>query len=221
MNHLEERAGTFIQEHAGTDGDEISKDGIWRLFSDGTRISTVGYGALGNSIVTPSDPKEIRRWQRQFWETRLESLVEEFETLKSRTSNVVGDARFKPQLERLKELQTLVRSARSKLSHLVTQERGFVERDVERAWDCWRRFADAAEEEQQARQRYENALLKHAEAGTLEKLKAKFEEAKRHSLRAMERWNEFEPQVARGIVAEQLDAERRGQDERELDLIEI
>jgi hypothetical protein len=55
----------------------------------------------------------------------------------------------------------------------------------------------------------------------LEKLKHKFDQAKRRSGRTLEKWNSFTPAEARSIVSQELDQQRRVERERELSEVEV
>jgi len=213
----------FDKAHESEDGYIVTEDGVWVVYGDGARRSRLPYGELGACTVEPPlDPKELRKWQIVFWETRLEQLVNQFEDLKARTRTITGDGgRFDGQVATLKDLQSKVRSARSKLSHLTTQERGYTQADVDRAWDVWEQFAAATREESEACNKFNSAFLGKSSPGILEKLKARYDAAKQRSTRAMERWNSFEPAEARSIVNEQLDAQRRAEREHELEQIEV
>lgn len=222
MNELERTAVAFDEAHEGQDGFVLWEG--WVLFSDGARRSQASFGSLGCQMAEPH-PNEVerRRWQKKFWEVRLEDLVTRFEQTKTAaTNNVASDpARFKVRVAELKQLETAVRQARSKLAHLTTQERGFTQADVSRAWEVWEAFSQAAREESDAKQKYESHLLGRSSPGVLEKLKYKFDVAKKRSARAMERWNGFTPVEARGVVAEQLDANHQAERYAELQEIEI
>lgn len=214
-------AEEFHKSHSGQDGFVVC-DGE-RLYSDGSRWCLENGGPLGPRFaLPPADPANLRRLQLTFWGVRLENLVTEFTYLKGSTRAGIDDsARFGPGVQRLKELQTQIRSARSKLSHLMVVERGYTAADVERAWEVWKSFSHALSEESAARAKYQSALLGKSSAGILEKLKARFDQAKRASERAMEKWNSFEPPQARSIVNEELDERGRAERQSELERIEI
>lgn len=223
MTEQENKLAAFDKAHEGEDGVVIDPSGVWVLYSDGARRSREAYGPLGQALVEPDrNEAERRRQQMLFWTIRLEQLVDAFTRTKTAAENTTQDEpRFRQNLERLKELQTAVRSARSKLSHLQTLERGYTSSDVERAWDVWQEFAQAIREESEARRKFENALLNKSSPGLLEKLKAKLDEAQRQAHRWMTRWNSFKPAEARDIVSEQLDTQRRQERESELAEIEV
>jgi len=223
MTENENRLAAFDAAHEGEDGFVIDPSGVWVLYSDGARRSREAYDRLGNAIVEPDRIEaERRRWQMLFWTIRLDQLLDAFTKARTAAENTTGDGpRFEQHLERAKELQTAVRSARSKLARLQTQERGYTASDVERAWDCWQEFSQAVREESEARRKYENALLGKSSPGILEKLKHKLDEAKRQAHRWMERWNSFTPAEARDIVSEELDTQRRHEREHALAEIEV
>lgn len=223
MTENENRLAAFDAAHEGEDGFVIDPSGTWVLYSDGARRSREAYDRLGNAIVEPDrNEAERRRWQMLFWQIRLEQLVAAFTRAKTAAENTTQDEpRFRQHLERAKELQTAVRSARSKLARLQTLERGYTASDIENAWGVWQEFAQAVREESEARRKYENALLGKSSPGILEKLKHKLDEAKRQAYRWMERWNSFTPAEARDIVSEELDTQRRHERESELAEIEV
>lgn len=222
MSTLEEqKTMEFDKAHEGDDLYICTQDG-WVLYSDGARRSTKSWDTLGHEVAEPpTDPKELRRWQIVFWETRLQQLVAAFEDTKAHAAGaVIDEARFAKRMQELKSLKSKVASARSKLSHLVTEQKGYTGADVQRAWDIWERFVVAVREESVAKQRYESALLGVSSPGKLERLKFAYDQAKAAATEAMERWNSFNPQ-ARSIVNEQLDANARQQRETELAQIEV
>lgn len=223
MTENENRLAAFDKTHEGEDGFVIDPSGTWVLYSDGARRSREAYGQLGQALCEPDRIEaERRRWQMLFWTRRLEQLVDAFTRAKIACENTTGDEpRFRQHLERLKTLQTQVRSARSKLARLQTQERGYTQSDVDRAWDAWEQFSVAIREESQARQKYESLLLGRSSAGILEKAKARLDEAKRIMARRMEAWNQFSPATARDIVSEELDTQRRHEREHALAAIEV
>ncbi|MDX9863123.1 MAG: hypothetical protein RBS99_19620 [Rhodospirillales bacterium] len=213
---------TFDEEHAGDDGHQVTPDGLWVFFSDGCRRSIAVWGAAGHEMVTPQPgSKECRQWQKLFWETRLEALVADFENRKRWLKDIGDRACHEKEVAALRELQTQVRSARTKLSRLATQERGYTMADVERAWECWNEFSQAVAAESQCRQKYESLLLGRSSPGRLEKAKHAYDQAQRAATRAMERWNSFEPEEARSIVAQELDEQKRRERQEEIDAIEV
>lgn len=214
--------GAFDREHHGEHG-PVQWDEML-LFEDGARRSLVAYGPLGQTLTEPCPREDERReWIKRFWEVRLENLVETFETVKvAATNNVQSNpAGFARRVEQLKSLQSQIRQARSKLAHLTTQERGFTQADVSKAWDCWNAFAAASREESEASAKFQNAFLGKSSPGVLEKLKLRFDQAREKSARAMARWNDFTPVEARCVVAEQLDASHAAERYAELEQIEI
>jgi len=225
MNEREREVVEFDEAHVGTDGYVKTPDGVWFLYSDGCRRGVVCWGEAGCERVTPpADTKEARKWIKFFWELKLAELVDAFEDLRGRAKTFLAKSdgpRFNERVEQLKTLQTQIRSARSKLSHLTVLEKGFTQADVQRCWQCWQSFSASCAVESSARAKFENALLGKSSPGILEKLKHTFDEAKRHSERAMEKWNDFQPAEARAIVGTELDAERRRQRESELAEIEV
>lgn len=221
MTEQEKAAVEFDQAHEGEDGHVISGNNYWVLFADGAKRSVNCWGVAGYQLTTfEPDSKEIRASQKEFWTIKLENLVNDFEQLKSQTRNTNG-GHFKQRVEQLKELQTAVRSARTKVSRLATLERGYTQADIQKAWECWQEFSEAAAAESITKQRYDGLLLGKSSPGVLEKAKSKHDEAKRRASRAMERWNSFTPEQARSIVAEELDQQARAEREHELSEIEV
>ncbi len=222
MIENERQVEAFDQEHDHGDGRVVAGNRVF--FSDGAQRSVGPFGLIGFEFgQPPSDPKALLGLQKQFWEIRLEALVEQFEDLHHRCKTLAKSdgARFRERMEELKGLQTQVRSARSKLAHLVTEEKGYCQADVQRAWETWQEFSEAAAEESRASEKFHSAMRGKSSAGVLEKLKRAYDEAKAASTRAMERWNNFTPTTARSLVCEQLDAEARQRREHELDEIEV
>jgi hypothetical protein len=222
MNEHEKQVEEFDKLHGGDDGYVVV--GRRALFPDAARRSLEPFGAVGfEFILPPTDPKDLLGVQEEFWETRLEYLVQQFTELRGRCQQLAKSdgSRFNERVEQLKTLQTQIRSARSKLSRIVTQEKGFTQADVSRAWETWNEFSEACATESSARQKYESLLLGKSSAGPLEKAKHKFDEAKKRSQRTMEKWNNFQPSEARAIVSEELDQQRRAERERELEEIEV
>ena len=219
----EEKVLAFDQEHDHGDGSVTTETGRV-LFSDGAQRSVQPFGLIGFEFgQPPADPKRLLSLQKRFWTLRLAELVEKFEDLRHRCQTLAKSdgSRFQERLAELKALQTAVRSARSKLGHLVTQEKGFSQADISRAWECWQEFSEAAAAESAASAKYHNALQGRSSPGVLAKLKARYDQTKKQSERAMERWNSFEPEQARSIVSEQLDADHRQRQESELEQIEV
>ncbi len=212
----------FDEQHEGSDGYVLTKDDIWVVFSDGCRRSIAVWGAAGHELVTPKPgSREARQWQTLFWETRLEALVTDFEKRKRWLRDIGDRACHEKEVEALRELQTQVRSARSKLARLASEERGYTMADVERCWECWNEFSQAVAAESQCRQRYESLLLGRSSPGRLEKAKHAYDEAKKTSARLMEEWNDFTPEEARSIVTGELDEKRRRERQEEIDAIEV
>lgn len=222
MNQDEKQVEEFDKLHGGDDGSVVVGGRV--LFSDGARRSLKAFAGVGFEFAaTPTDPKDLLHLQKTFWELKLEELVTQFEDLRNRCKTLAktDGARFHERLAELKGLETKVRSARTKLSRIVTQERGFTQADVDRAWETWNEFSASCAAESHAKQKYESGLLGKSSAGVMEKLKAAYDQAKRHSERAMNAWNDLTPSEARAIVSEELDAERRRQRESELEQIEV
>ncbi len=219
-----EEAEEFDKAHGDALGHAVSADGVWCVFPDGCRRGVKCWPVVGYQFIEPEpDSKDAHFWQQVFWEIRLQNLVDEFTDLKSRCQTLArhDGGRFAERLAELKQLETAVRSARAKLSRATTVLRGYTSADVSRAWEIWQEFSEAAECEALSRGKYEAALLGKSSAGVLEKLKHRFDEAKRQSERTLQKWNDFEPAEARSIVNQELDAQRRADRERELSEIEV
>jgi hypothetical protein len=223
MNQLEQEVQEFDKLHAGQDGSVKTQDDVWHLYSDGARRGAISFAELGPEFASPpTKPKELYAWQKTFWEIRLQNLVTEFEDLKGMARTSAGDgSKFSERLEQLKTLQSKIRSARMKLTHLNILVKGYCQRDVERAWEVWQQFSEAAGEESRASAKLQAAMLSKSGSGLLEKLKRNLDQAKKQSQRAMERWNGFTPVEARAIVSEELDQQRRMERESELSKIEV
>lgn len=219
MTELERKAQEFDKEHEGSDGHVTTEH--WTIFSDGARRSFTTWGPVGYQLIEPEPGSaEQRKWQIEFWTIKLESLVNEFEQKRQSAQNA-GSGHHRQKLAELKELQTAVRSARGHLTRLSIQQRGYTASDVQRCWEVWNELSQALSEESHAQQKFDSALLGKSSAGQLEKLKAKLDAAKKVTARRVEKWNGFQPEQARDIVAEQLDQEARAERERELEEIEV
>jgi len=206
----------FDKAHEGEFGHVIENG--WRLFADGATRSVKIWDRLGAQYrLPPEDPDEVTKLQRKFWEIRLQNLVKEHDDLRQCCERSAKSGnRFKQRLEELKELRSTIRSARSKLSVLVVKERGYTTGDLDRAWTAWERFTRAIREEAECKAQYDSALLGTVAIGKLEKLKFQYDEAKKQTRTAMEKWNAFEPSQARSVVSAELDGRAAMEREHEL-----
>jgi hypothetical protein len=219
---FDRKAEAFDKEHSGEDGFVVI-DG-YLLFADGATRSLKSWQDLGFEYSDPpADKTGLATRQKRFWELRLSSLVAEFEHTRTRCENAAQmDAhRFGELKKQLKQLQTKVRSARSKLAHIEVKVRGYEARDVSLAWNAWKALQKALEEEAHMQLMFDDALLKNASAGELERRKKALEEAKLTTKVEMVGWNTFEPKEARSVVCRELDAQARQKRESELAEIEI
>ena len=222
MGHFDEQAREFDQEHSGDDGYEIV-DGMM-LFSDGAARSLKSWRDIGYEYSNPpSDKTDLVSKKKRFWELRLQNLVVEFEATRMRCQNMTASDghRFRELKAQLEKLQKAVRSARSKLAHVTTVEKGYNNGDIQKVQLAWEMFEEALELEADAKQKYEEALSENASEKILKRLKDRYDKRKQLVQNRMEQWNSFQPQQARDIVSQQLDQEARMAREVELETIEI
>lgn len=185
------------------------------FYSDGSNRPAYDPSELGAYRDPPSDPIQLAKNLRYFWEYRLERRVSEF-TRKRHIAKVHGPSAA--DLPGLQELATEIRSIRAKLGHLNRQIRGYEPGDLEEARKVRHVFDAAYAAEYDAGVAFHEALRSgKCSAGKLEQLKTKLEAAKVRTRVTLHAWNTFEPRQARDVIIAEVEDARRQAAQAELD----
>ena len=188
-------------------------------YSDGSLRPVHDASGLKAYKPPPTNPVELHRRQRAFWQQRLDRVQDEFERLSDGLHN--RPTVHPSSLAKLKELQRKVRSVRAKLASVMTASRGYTETDVERARTVWLNLQHAIADEHESRQAFHEALQKGLAEGKLEALKAEYEKDRQYRRQWLDDWNTFQPQEARHVVATEIEDARRRAEEDELRAVEV